>query len=308
MKERNIFIFILLLLLVIFIFVGFAVLIYATYTLLAPSDCVGIIHINGVISTEQTSAGLLGEGTTGSTEIVNQISDASSRSEIKAVVFEVNSPGGSVVATREIYEAVKDLEKPKVAYFREVAASGGYYVSVGTDYIISDPNAITGSIGVIAIFEDLSGLFQKLGINYTILKSGEVKDMGDPSRSLTEKEKMIMEVIINETFDEFKSAVEQGRAGKLDIEKFNEILDARILTGRQAKRIGLIDELGNEKDAIRKAAMMANMSYKDDPRVCEIGGGDVFGALLGQSANYFIYILRSSLQVDKIEKVSLGYR
>lgn len=313
MKEknngRNILVIILLAFLVIFIFAVITVAIYVAYGLLRqPSDCVGVIYINGELSTESSSGGLLGGGTTGSDEITAEIKSAKDMGEVKAVVFEVNSPGGSVVASREIYEEIKALDKPKVAYFREVAASGGYYVSAGTDYIISDPDAITGSIGVIAIFEDLSGLFQKLGINYTIVKSGELKDLGSQNRPLTDKERAVVEGIVNETFDEFKNVVEQGRAGKLNMQKFNEILDARILTGRQAKSIGLVDQLGNKDDAIKKAADMANISYTDMPRICEIRENkNPLDLLLGQMANSVTGLL-SGANTNKVNGVSLQYR
>jgi protease-4 len=308
MKGRDILILIMLIFLVIFIFAVFAVVIYAAYNLFGqPSECVGVIYINGPLSTASSSGGLLSEGTIGSDEIANQIKSANDRNEVKAVVFEINSPGGSVVASREIYEEIKALNKPKVAYFREVAASGGYYVAVGTDYIISDPDAITGSIGVIAIFEDLSGLFQKLGINYTIIKSGELKDLGSQSKPLNEKEKAIVEGIVNETFNEFKSVVESGRAGKLDTKKFNEILDARILTGRQAKNIGLVDELGNKKDALRKAAEMANITYKDVPRICEMKESNPLDVFFGQIARSIASVLKDT-GINKVEKVSLEYR
>lgn len=233
--------------------------------------CVGLIKIEGVLSTEETGAGLFSGGTTGSEETAELIREAGERDDVQAVVLEINSPGGSVVASREIYEAIAELEKPKVAYFREVAASGGYYIAADADYIVSNPDAMTGSIGVRATVEDMSGLFEKLGINTTTIKSGEHKDMGDPSRPLTEEEKAILQGIVSEIFQEFRQVVEEGRGERLDRTRFEQVLDGRVLTGRQAREIGLVDELGNRKTALRKAAELANMSYEgDSPKVCAI--------------------------------------
>ncbi|MEM3399329.1 MAG: signal peptide peptidase SppA [Candidatus Micrarchaeia archaeon] len=234
----------------------------------APSPCVGVIEVDGQITLKKQSYGLFETQGISAEEIEEMIGEAEMRDDIKAVVFEINSPGGSVVATREMYENVKSLKKPKVAYLREIAASGGYYVAVGTDYIVTDPDAITGSIGVRATFEDLSGLFEKLGINVTTIKSGEKKDIGDPTRPLSEEERAILQGIVDEIFLEFREDVRESRGSRLNSTAFAEVLDGRILTGRQAKRVGLVDEVGNKKTAIRVAGRMAGI--EGEPRVCKI--------------------------------------
>ena len=231
--------------------------------------CIAVITIDQEISIEGASPSIFSEGNAGSEEIANLIYDINKREDIAGVLFVINSPGGGVVATREIYSAVKELKKPKVAYFREVAASGGYYISSGMDYIISDPNAITGSIGVIATFTDMSGLFDKVGLNTTAIKSGLHKDIGSPARPMTPEERDILNSIINETFGEFKSIVMENRKNKLNMEKFEQVLDGRILSGRQAKEVGLVDELGSKRDAIKKVAELSGLP-KDDPRTCQI--------------------------------------
>ncbi|NYZ79445.1 signal peptide peptidase SppA [Candidatus Micrarchaeota archaeon] len=286
---------------------GTIVAVYAIYYLATPTECVGVIQVNGEISTQTSSGGLFGTPTIGSDDIVNQINNAENNGNVKAVVFEVNSPGGSVVASREIYEAVRDIKKPKVAYFREVAASGAYYISAPTDYIVSEPDALTGSIGVTTTFEDMSGLFNKLGLNYTIFKSGELKDMGTNTRPPTEKEKQIMQTMINQIFDEFKTVVEEGRKGKLNEQKFNEILDARVLTGRQAKEVGLVDEIGNKKLALTTAANLANMSYKNQPVVCEMGSTNPFGGILSSLGQGITYAMRDFLSLSNSAGVKVSY-
>jgi protease-4 len=238
---------------------------------LPKGDCVGVIKVDGTILAGKTPEGLFAGDEVGSDDVTALVEEAGKRNEVKAVVVEINSGGGSVVGSREIYESLKGLKKPKVAYLREVAASGGYYVAAGTDYIVSDPDALTGSIGVRATAVDLSGLFEKIGYNQTVIKSGEMKDMGDVYRPLTPEEKAVMQAIVDEIFDEFKGVVVESRGNKLDMDGFNEVLDGRILTGRQAQRIGLVDETGNRKLALRKAAALANMTYEGDaPPVCEI--------------------------------------
>lgn len=219
--------------------------------------CIGVIEVKGEIVAEDSAGSLFGAGQSGSSTIARLIEEAEGRSDVKAILVEINSPGGSTTGSREIYEALKNSTKPKVAYLREMAASGGYYVAVGTDYIVSEPDALTGSIGVRSTFVDLSGLFAKLGYNETVIKSGELKDMGSSSRPPSEEELQIMQSIVNESFDEFRGAIMRGRASRLRHPQFEEALDARILSGRQALKIGMVDELGGRKEAVLKAGEMA---------------------------------------------------
>ncbi len=211
--------------LVIFIVVGVIFIVWAASNFSLPGGgCVAVVKVDGVLATSGTSGGLFGGGTTGSDDISELAKEADERSDVKAVLFEINSPGGSVVASREIYESIKNVKKPKVAYFREVAASGGYYVSMGTDYIVSNPDAITGSIGVISTNQELVGLFEKLGINETAITTGPHKDMGSPARVMTEEEKQIIKDSIYEMYDEFKGVVLESRGSRLDMSQFDKIL------------------------------------------------------------------------------------
>lgn len=225
--------------------------------------CVGVINVIGEIAMDDTEPGLIGIGSVGSETIASEIEEAASRSDVKALVVVVDSPGGSPVASRHIYSALKDVKKPKVAYFREMAASGGYYVGAGTDYIVAEPSTLTGSIGVRATFTDLSSLFGKIGYNETTIKSGELKDIGTSSRPMTDKERQLMRAIVQELFDEFKGVVMESRGSRLNMEKFNEVLDARVLTGRQALAAGLVDQLGDKKAAVKKASELAGEEHLD---------------------------------------------
>ena len=237
--------------------------------------CVGVVEINGEITTADATQSLFSEGSAGSYEISKRIEKINEREDVAAVLFVINSPGGSVVGTNEIYRAVDGLEKPKVAYFREVAASGGYYIATPADYIISEPDALTGSIGVIMSTYEISGLLEKIGVSEVVIKSGEMKDIGTPFRNMTDEEKALLGAAVQEIFEEFKGVVIEHRGDRLNREMFEEITDGRVLTGRMALRAGLVDAVGSRDDALKKAAELGGMEYEDDVPVCEI---DVSGA------------------------------
>lgn len=246
--------------------------------------CVAVVNLDQEISVSGTPPSVFGgDGTFGSQELASTIESLNKRDDVGAVLFVVNSPGGSVVATHEIYDAVKNVTKPKVSYFREVAASGAYYVASGTDYIVSDPDAITGSIGVIATFTDFADLLQKVGVNVTAIKSGPHKDIGSEFRNMTPEEADILQTMINETYSEFRNIVITNRGSRLNLVKFNDIADGRILSGRQAYAVGLVDQLGTRKDAIMKAAELANITADtpDDVRLCPISTTIPSGGLFG---------------------------
>jgi len=241
-------------------------LLFVYWDQLSIAPCVAVIPIEGEISTQGMPPTLFEEGVPSSRDIAEAIRKANEDPNVKAIVVEVNSPGGSVVATREIWQALKESEKPTVAYLREVAASGGYYVATATDYIVADPNTITGSIGVIAAFTSLEGLFEKLGIEVTVVKAGRFKDMGSPFRNMTEEERVLLEEMINETYQEFLSVVREGRGKKLR-PNWEEYADGRIMSGRQALKVGFVDELGSLERAVEVAKDMANAS---DAEKCPI--------------------------------------
>ena len=230
----------------------------------------------------------------GSQTIASELEEAGGRKDVRAVLLLIDSPGGSVVASQEVYAAVRAMNKTSVTFIREMAASGGYYAAAGTDYIVANPDALTGSIGARATLDDYSGLMEKLGINSTTFKTGDLKDMGSPARQISEKERAVWQSIVDEGFLSFRLAVEEGRKGRLDQAGFAEVLDARILTGRQAKKIGLVDELGNKDAAIAAAARLSGMAVAagDKPKLCEISRGarrgTLFGSLSAQALQLFL--------------------
>lgn len=262
----------------ILLLLAFIILIALFFVLsaLGPSlvgKCVAVVDINMPLTIEGSPPSVFGgAGYPGSEELASIIEELDSRDDVGAVLFVFNSPGGSVVATREVYDAVANLHKPTVSYFREVAASGAYYVASGTDYIVSDPDAMTGSIGVIATFTDLQGLLEKIGVNVTAIKSGAHKDIGSPYRNMTDNETRILQAMIDEVYEEFKSVVVRNRGDRLDKSKFEEVTDGRILSGRQAFKVGLVDQLGTKKDAVLMAANLSGMEAEDykDVRICPV--------------------------------------
>jgi protease-4 len=284
------------------------IIIFIAATALLPSfmgRCVAVVHIDTELTTQGDPATLFSQGNPGSQDLANIISGLDKRDDVGAVLLVFDSPGGSVVATHEIYSAVKAMKKPKVSYFREMAASGAYYVATGTDYIISDPDAITGSIGVITTYTDMSGLLEKLGINITSVTSGTHKDIGSPARPMTDEERNITYSIVAEVFQEFRQIVMQNRGSRLDSALFAGVLDGRILTGSQAVKVGLVDQTGTEADAIRKAADLAGISYTDpsEIRVCEVDTRGQDAGLLGALSWFRLPQLGASYQ-----QASLDYR
>jgi protease-4 len=272
-----------------------ALLILAAYSIAPSQGCVGVVEISGTLMTSDIAPSLFTEGQKGSETITSELSEAGERGDVRAVLLLMDSPGGSVVASQEIYAAVRAMNKTSVAFIREMAASGGYYVAAGTDYIVANPDALTGSIGARATLDDYSGLLSKLGINSTTFKTGSLKDMGSPARPITDEEASVWQSIVNESFLSFKSAVEQGRAGKLDKAGFEQALDARILTGRQAKKIGLVDELGDKKAALAAAARLSGMEVGDGgPRVCEISSAQKQGGIFGSLSSDVLRLLLES--------------
>ncbi|MGA9406950.1 MAG: signal peptide peptidase SppA [Bacteroidota bacterium] len=196
-----------------------------------------------------------------SDNIVRQFKKYRENSSVKGIVFRVDSPGGGVSASQEIYEEVKktrDEGKPVVVSMGSVAASGGYYVSCGSSKIVANPGTVTGSIGVISQFMNFNQLMGKVGVGTTTVKSGKFKDTGSPYREMTEEEKKYFQETIDDVYQQFLSVVETER--KLSPEVAKKLADGRIFTGRKAYEVGLVDTLGTYEDAIALAAHLAKIS------------------------------------------------
>jgi protease IV len=181
-------------------------------------------------------------------------------SAVKAIVFRVESPGGGVAASQEIYEEVKktrDGGKPVVVSMGAMAASGGYYVSCGANKIVANPGTITGSIGVISQFIHFNQLLDKIGVSSTTIKSGKLKDAGSPMRAATEEDKKYFQEMIDDVYGQFVGVVARER--KLPVDEVKKLADGRVYTGKRAYELGLIDTLGTYEDAIVIAGALANI-------------------------------------------------
>ncbi len=195
-------------------------------------------------------------------EIVEAIDEANSDPAIGAILFDIDSPGGSLVATKQIVYKIREIDKPTVSYIGEIGASGAYYVASATDYIISDPDSITGSIGVISIVPNIEGLLEKIGIKVKVLKEGKLKTMASPFHEMSAEEEELLQEILQEAFEGFKSDILLFREEKIDEEAFSRVADGRILSGRQALEANLIDDTGTKDKAIKKAAEAAGIEGK----------------------------------------------
>lgn len=263
-------------------------------------DAVAIVYVEGPIITGDSE--FSSEGIAVSGVIAKHLRTVQEDSSVKAVVLRVDSPGGSVVASREIYDAVMQVRasgKPVVASLGEVAASGGYYIVAGADLIYAHPSTLTGSIGVISVFRSIEGLTEKIGVKFTVIKSGPHKDDTYGYRDLTAEERAIWQALIDETYDEFVSVVAHGR--NLEPARVRQLGDGRVYTGRQAQMVGLVNELGNLDDAVKTAANLGGISGK--PRRIEFRNNP---GLFGSFASMFFPKRNVSTLTDLFAQGSAG--
>ena len=222
---------------------------------LTGDNLVGVVRVEGVIVDARQTVGDLrkfGESPT-----------------IKAIVLRIDTPGGGVVPSQEIHDAVMRVRtthnKAVVASMGSVAASGGYYIAAASDRIIANPGTLTGSIGVIMELANVEGLLQKIGVQSVVIKSGRYKDIGSPLRKMGEEDRRILQAVMDDVHSQFIEAVAEGRS--LEVDAVRGMADGRIFTGRQARDAKLVDELGDLDDAVRIAADLGGI--EGEPKVIE---------------------------------------
>ncbi len=236
-----------------------------TFLELHPKDTVGWVSIRGPIMSSESGK----PWEHGSEQWARRIEQMAETKGVKAIVLDINSPGGSVGAVQEIYSRILRVKKEHpnlkfVALFGDVAASGGYYIAAACDKIVAHPGTLTGSIGVIFNVSNMEGLFAKVGYKSDPIKSGKHKDIGSPARAMTAEEHKILQDLIDDAYGQFVQAVADGRHMK--VEDVKPLADGRIYSGNQAKLNGLVDELGDSEDAIKLAARLGGI--KDEkPKV-----------------------------------------
>ncbi|MCK4911697.1 MAG: signal peptide peptidase SppA [Thermodesulfovibrionales bacterium] len=211
---------------------------------------VAIVYIEGPIITSE--------------DIIDELKEYEDDSSVKAIVLRVNSPGGGVAPSQEIFRVVRRIAEQKhvVTSMASLAASGGYYIAAPSTSILANPGTLTGSIGVIMEIPNVESLMDKVGISTEVIKSGEMKDMGSAFRKMSEKDRKVLQEIIYEVYEQFVIDVAESRG--MTVDEVREIADGRILTGSQALKAGLVDEMGGLDDAIDLAASLAGIDGEPD--------------------------------------------
>ncbi len=255
------------------------------------------IAINGPITADGSS--LLGRSTASSATIVGFIEEADKNLRVKVILLEINSPGGSAVASDEIAAAVKQAEKPVIALIREVGASGGYWIASAADHVIANRMSITGSIGVLSSYLEFSGLMDEYGVQYERLVAGEYKDVGSPFRSLKDEERQLLQHKLNRIHDFFIEEVAANR--KLSEAAVRQIATGEFFLGAEALELGLVDELGDKNTAeeyiqrVYGLEKINYVAYQEKASLLELFAG-VFSPLFFNIGEGFASII---IQQDK---------
>ena len=218
--------------------------------------------INGVIQFN-VSQNMLGFTESGISSLIDRIYSYAENPNVEGMIIRINSPGGTIGAVQEVYNAIKAFRshgKIVVASFGDIAASGGYYIASACDKIVSNPGTITGSIGVIIASPSFVKLFKKFGLGYNVIKSGAHKDILSPYREMTPEEHKIIQGVVDNAYYQFLNAVSSGR--NIKIQKLKKYADGRIFTGAQAKKINLVDVLGDLHTAVRLVGKLTGLGSK----------------------------------------------
>ena len=222
---------------------------------LPGGDRVALVRVEGVILDAQ--------------QTVSELKKFGDAPSVKAIVLRIDSPGGGVVPSQEIHDAITQVRathnKAIIASMGSVAASGGYYIAAAADRILANPGTLTGSIGVIMELANLEGLLKKIGVESVVVKAGRHKDVGSPFRRMSEEERRLLQAVMDDVHQQFIEAVAEGRS--LQMADVTALADGRLFTGRQAKELKLVDELGDLDDAIKLAADMGGI--EGEPKVIE---------------------------------------
>lgn len=242
---------------------------------------VAVISVKGVL-TNEASEHLFIEKPSIVKTVKEQLKHAANDGHVKAVLLEIDSPGGGITASdiiyHEIIEFKKGTQKKVVVYMEDIAASGGYYVASAADFIVAHPTTITGSIGVIMPLINVSEFINRHGVVDNSIASGDMKKIGSPLKQMTSEEAEVLQNIINEMYMQFVEVVSSGR--NLDIEEVKKIADGRIYTGKQAIEAGLVDKLGYLEDAISMAKKEAGIDEATVVRYKRLYGlAELFGML-----------------------------
>ncbi|HEU4384465.1 MAG TPA: signal peptide peptidase SppA [Anaeromyxobacteraceae bacterium] len=260
---------------------------------LAGGPRIGVVPIEGVI-------GVGGRGGVDSDQVLRTLKRYADDSDMKAIVVRIDSPGGAVAPSQEIYDELRRVAEDKVVVcsMGNVAASGGLYVAMGCDRIVAESGTLTGSIGVISQFVNVKGLADRFSVKMETVKSGKLKDAGNPFRDMTPEDRAYWQALVDQVYRQFLTAVAESRElAEADVRKF---ADGRVLTGEQAQQLGLIDDLGNFHDAVDLAKEQAGL--KGDPRLIypPEERARFFEDLFGDAARAVARAIRSELRDEAL--------
>jgi protease-4 len=263
--------------LLILIITGFFLVVYVISSVTGQKSSFAIRDRVGVVTVE----GFIGD----SNDIVEQLSKFGQDETIRAVIVRINSPGGSVAPSQEIYEAIVQLKKKKkvVASMGSIAASGGYMIACAADKIVANPGTITGSISAIMHFANAEELLKKIGLKTSAIKSGKYKDIGSPAREMTEEEKALIQELVDDIYDQFLDVVARDR--KISKEALRKIADGRVFSGRQAKNLGLVDDIGDMGYSVDLVGKMTGIQGKPEVIYPKKKGSKLWEFLLGDMMN-----------------------
>ena len=252
---------------------------------------IAVVYAVGPIVTGKGDEQPFGGEMMGSATIVKALKDAAADKDVVAIVLRIDSPGGSALASDLIWHETQVVGKPIVASMGDVAASGGYYIAMGTDKIIAAPGTITGSIGVVGGKLALKGLYDKVGITTEVIQRGKNSGMFSGSGKFTDSERSVITSMMEETYDQFTTKAAEGR--HMPHGKLVELAGGRVYTGLEAKSIGLVDQLGTLHDAVNEAKKLAGLSEDEKVKI----------EVLPEPTDFFEMLFG---QVDKEKEVRLG--
>lgn len=220
----------------------------------SPSGEIALVHVQGVLMDSQ--------------DIVRQLSNYRHNPQVRGIVLRIDSPGGAVAPAQEIYNEILKLRadhKTVYASMGTVAASGGYYIACAADYVLANPGTLTGSISAVMAFNNVEELTQKVGVKPEVIKSGKFKDVGSPLRPMNSEERVLLQNVVDDVHQQFIHAIAEGR--NMPVAEVSKVADGRIMTGQQALKLKLIDDLGGLEKAIDLLA--EKIGVKGRPKVIE---------------------------------------
>lgn len=258
-----------------------------------------VIPVKGTITMEGDDF----SGSFGALELVEKIEEAENDPSVAAIFFDIDSPGGEIVATHQVVEKIRETKKPSIAYIGSVGASGGYYIAAATDHVIADPFSVTGSIGAIWMIPNIKELLDDFGVTFNVVRSGDLKALPNPFEEMTAEQKALLEQMVKESFEQFKSDIELFRKDKIVEPEFETITDGRIISGKQALELNLVDELLTRDKAILRAGEIAGIKGK--PVLKEFNQKNVsFFDLLTASGKAFASGFKNSFEVSAVAPIT----